>query len=407
MNYLLQSTTQTLSGEIHLDGSKSISNRALIIRALCPNNFDIHHLSTSDDTKALLAGLETSGETIDVGAAGTTMRFLTALCACTPDKTTLLTGSARMKQRPIGILVDALKKLGADISYPENEGYPPLLIKGKKLAGGPLEMEAGVSSQYLSAMLMIAPTLEKGLQLTLVGDLVSRPYLEMTLKLMERFGVKHNWTNNTISIAPQTYQANDFTVEADWSAASYHYALAALADGANIRLNGLFEDSLQGDSALAEMMKPLGIISTFGDGFVDLEKKAATTDFFDYNFLECPDLAQTLAVICAGLKINARFTGLQTLAIKETDRTAALQTELAKINTHFSEENNGWNLVATDKFTRKTPTIATYHDHRMAMAFAPLAMVLLNGVSIEDPMVVTKSYGQFYEDLKSLGIHYS
>lgn len=406
MNYLLQSTTQTLSGEIQLDGSKSISNRALIIRALCSEDFDIHHLSTSDDTNALLAGLKTDGEIIDVGAAGTTMRFLTALCACSSNKTTTLTGSSRMKQRPIGILVTALRKLGADISYTENEGFPPLRINGKKLEGGELQMEAGVSSQYLSAMLMIAPTLEKGLQLTLIGDLVSRPYLEMTLKLMERFGVKHHWDNNTIAIAPQTYKAAEFTVEADWSAASYHYALAALAQKANIRLYGLFNNSLQGDAALVEMMKPLGIISTFGEGFVDLEKTKTTTDFFEYDFLECPDLAQTLAVVCAGLKINARFTGLQTLAIKETDRTAALQTELAKINTRFFEEENGWNLVATDNFTNKTPTIATYHDHRMAMAFAPLAMVLSKGIYIEDPMVVTKSYGQFYEDFMKLGIEY-
>lgn len=404
MQFHLQANTKKIIGEITLDGSKSISNRALIIQALCKDKCTISKLSKSDDTVALKKGLKLTGKKIDVGAAGTTMRFLTAFMACKENREVVLTGSERMKQRPIGILVDALKTLGANIEYLENEGYPPMKISGQTLSGGELEIDASVSSQYLSALLMIAPNLEKGLQLKLKGDLVSRPYLEMTLNLMEHFGVKHTWKEDCISIAPQKYKGTKFTVEADWSAASYHYALVALADEADLKLNGLFKDSIQGDSVLAEIMIELGVNTSFSKNSVHLTKIPKTSDTFEYNFIKCPDIAQTLATICAGQKTKGIFSGLQTLAIKETDRTAALQTELKKINTHFIQKGSTWHLERTEDLPDDIPIFDTYHDHRMAMAFAPLSLVLEYGVKINEPMVVTKSYGEFYNDLEQLGI---
>ena len=404
MQYHIQANSKEISGEITLDGSKSISNRALIIQALCNDKFTITNCSQSDDTKALKEGLTQQESTIDVGAAGTTMRFLTALLASSKDKEITLTGSDRMKQRPIGILVNALKELGAEIEYGEAEGFPPLKIKGKNLTGGELTIAAGVSSQYISALLMVAPTWENGLKLTLKGDLVSRPYLEMTLKLMEHFGVQHDWTDNCISIVPQTYKGKDFKVEADWSAASYFYALVSLSDEADLVLNGLFPNSIQGDSVLAEMMEKLGVHTLFGKEFIHLTKLPQTANGFEFDFIKCPDIAQTLAAVCAGLKISGTFSGLQTLAIKETDRTAALQTELAKINTQFTQSENTWKLTPAENLPDDIPVFDTYHDHRMAMAFAPLAIVMEYGVKINDPMVVTKSYSNYYNDIEQLGI---
>ncbi len=392
-----------IQGEITLDGSKSISNRILIIRSLCEEDFAIHRLSTSDDTNALIAGLKSQETTIDIGAAGTTMRFLTARMACMQGRKTILTGSERMKQRPIGVLVDALRSLGAKINYLENEGFPPIEIEGQQLSGGRLEISAGISSQYLSALLMIASSLEQGLELVLLGELVSRPYLEMTLKIMEQMGVKHEWIGQSIIVPAQKYQAKEFTVEADWSAASYHYALAALADKVDLQLNGLFEESTQGDSVLASMMQHFGIETKFTESGIHLSKQNKEIQVFNYDFIECPDLAQTLVVLCAALGIEGHFSGLQTLAIKETDRTLALQTELAKMQGVFKESEKGWKLHTGKLKNDGTIAIDTYHDHRMAMAFAPLAMVFDTPLTIKDPQVVTKSYIRYWEDLQQLG----
>lgn len=421
--YYIHKDNRNIEGEIKLAGSKSISNRVLIIQSLCKDDFEIKNLSTSDDTIALQKGLSQNHDnqdktvTIDVGHAGTTMRFLTALMATKDGYKTILTGSERMQQRPIGVLVDALRELGADIEYVKNEGYPPMQITGKKLDGGQIKISAGVSSQYLSALLMIAPSLENGLEMELVGDLVSRPYLEMTLKIMEVFGVKHQWEGQNISVAAQKYQATDFVVEADWSSASYLYAMVAFSENAKLTIDGLHKVSTQGDSVLHKMMERFGVQTKFGDNCIYLSKeKDSISDDVSIDFIECPDLAQTIAVVCAGNKVNAEFSGLQTLAIKETDRTAALQTELAKINCQFVESdtsthsklaNAKWVLDAQKTDFTKKISVATYHDHRMAMAFAPLAMILDNGVTIEDPEVVTKSYIRYWEDLEKLGFNIS
>lgn len=401
MQYLISTKKQPINGTITLDGSKSISNRALIIRALCDSNFDIAQLSTSDDTKAMLGALTQQKTTIDVGAAGTTMRFLTAYFALQKGEW-LLTGSERMKQRPIGVLVEALQQLGASIEYVESSGCPPLKIIGKALEGRKVSMSAGVSSQYLSALLMIAPVLKNGLQLALIGDLVSKPYLMMTLRLMEYFGVQHEWLGNRIAIAPQHYNSKNFVVESDWSAASYPYALVALSESADLYLNGLQPNSLQGDSVLPEIMAHFGVKTSFTDKGIHLSKQGDVCTHFDYDFIACPDLAQTIAVVCAGLQVSARFTGLQTLSIKETDRTAALRIELAKFGVDFYQKGDAWILKPKAGKTATLPIVKTYHDHRMAMAFAPLAL-RYGELIIDNPMVVTKSYPNYWEDMASLG----
>lgn len=409
MSCLVQKKDKEIKGVIQLDGSKSISNRVLIIRALSGQNFEIDNLSTSDDTKAMLKALnqaQGTSATIDVGAAGTTMRFLTAYLS---NKTGewILTGSERMKQRPIGVLVDALRTLGADIEYLETEGYPPLKVKGKQMSGGKVAINAGVSSQYLSALLMIAPVLANGLELQLEGDLVSKPYLMMTLRMMKYFGVESQWRNEqSISVGSQAYQGRSFFVESDWSAASYHYALAAFGGVVDLRLEGLLEESLQGDNALVSIMEHFGVETTFGDKVVYLTKVDKAVEEFQYDFVACPDIAQTLAVVCAGLEVKGVFSGLVTLSIKETDRTAALQEELAKFGVLFSEkQEDEWHLgfsKQTISSAAKEVEVKTYHDHRMAMAFAPLAMCR-EAFRVENPMVVTKSYPAFWEDLKQLG----
>ncbi len=411
MAYKINYHGRQLTGEVSLAGSKSISNRALIIRALCEKNFPIQHLANARDTELLLQLLESGEPVRDAGAAGTTFRFMTAFLSGQPGEQ-ILTGTERMKQRPIGLLVDALRQLGADITYLEKEGYPPLRIGAPSGFGlrGALSIAAGTSSQYISALLMIAPTLPRGLALRLEGKTVSRPYIEMTLRLMRHFGVEHHWEGDTIRIRPQRYQPRPFRVEADWSAASYYYAMAAFADEARLQLNGLFEDSVQGDAVLAEMMEAFGIRTTFNDGGALLTKSSAPVpDVFEWDFILCPDLAQTLAVICAGLGVRGVFTGLDTLRIKETDRIAALQAELAKVQCRLNPlppeqaPAPGREYFQTEGVARVigTPSFATYEDHRMAMAFAPLGM--LGTARIEDPMVVAKSYPDFWEDLRQLG----
>jgi 3-phosphoshikimate 1-carboxyvinyltransferase len=411
MTYTISKKDRHLRGDIHLDGSKSISNRALIIRALCGEHFDIHHLSTSKDSELMQALLASDSEVLDAGAAGTTFRFMTAYLAMKKGSQTL-TGSERMKERPIGVLVEALKKLGADIEYLEKEGYPPLKINEPKNIGAANELTipASTSSQYISALLMIAPTLPKGLTLHLEGEIVSRPYLEMTLAMMAYFGIKYQWEDNRISIKPQAYQGKEFFVEADWSAASYWYAMAAFADDCDLTLHGLFAESMQGDSVLPKMMEAFGVESTFGENKVRLRKSAAPPPpFFEWDFLPCPDVAQTLAVVCAGLGVHGVFTGLETLRIKETDRINALQVELHKVQSYLSllpgrfskKSEKDFYMVQGKAVVESTPTFATYEDHRMAMAFAPLAM--LGKIKIEDPKVVGKSYPAFWDDLEKVG----
>ncbi|HFA51575.1 MAG TPA: 3-phosphoshikimate 1-carboxyvinyltransferase [Bacteroidetes bacterium] len=411
MIYSISKKDRNLKGGITLNGSKSISNRALIIRALCGQHFAIKNLSTSKDSELMQALLASKNELLDAGAAGTTFRFLTAYLATQPG-TQILTGTERMKKRPIGVLVEALKKLGADIEYLEEKGFPPLKIRPPKDLGktSELSIPADTSSQYLSALLMIAPTLPNGLTLNLEGNIVSRPYLEMTLRMMEYFGVGHEWEGNCIKVAPQTYVPKDFLVEADWSAASYWYAMAAFSEDCDLTLHGLFADSLQGDSVLPEMMESFGVASEFGEGFVRLRKSSASAKpIFEWDFLPCPDLAQTLAVVCAGLGVSGVFTGLETLRIKETDRINALQMELSKVQValsmlpaRFSKKSNKEHYIVQGKaVVENAPVFATYEDHRMAMAFAPLAM--FGEIKIEGPGVVEKSYPVFWEDMEKVG----
>lgn len=416
--YSLHYSGGPIKGHIQLTSSKSIANRALIIQALSQERFPIHRLATADDTQRLQHLLASEDELLDAGPAGTTFRFLTAFLCRRPGEQ-VLTGSQRMKERPIGILVEALRELGAQITYEEKEGYPPLRIGYSQLdKTDALRISAGTSSQYISALLLIAPTLPNGLRLQLRGDIVSLPYINMTLALMQHFGVQHHWEEQTIVVPPQSYQLKEktgFTVEADWSAASYYYSLAAIAPEAAIQIDGLFADSLQGDSVLQDIYQAFGVLTTFNDTGLLLTKAANTAvpPLLEYDFLACPDIAQTLAVSCAALGTKGLFTGLKTLKIKETDRVAALQKELAKVDVYLGElpprfsPREGKTYVMIDgqaKIPSPPPTFQTYHDHRMAMAFAPLA--LLGNIQIAEPMVVVKSYPEFYEDFKTLGIAY-
>ncbi len=411
MTYKISKPNRRIVGEITLDGSKSISNRILIINALCEEGFKIEKISTSKDTQTLISLLnQQDGNVFDAGAAGTTFRFMTAYLAL-KEGTQLLTGSERMKQRPIGKLVDALTALGCDIEYLEKEGYPPLKINPPHaLNVSELSIAADTSSQYITALLLIAPTLPSGLRLTLEGNIVSLPYIQMTLALMKYFGVEHSWDGNTIIVEPQNYVAKDIVVEADWSAASYYYALAAFADELDLKLNGLYKDSLQGDSVAIEMGFHFGIDTTYTEGGLHLKKSGEpATEMFEWDFIKCPDIAQTFAVMCAGTGIQGLFTGLETLFIKETDRVAALKKELAKVGVSFvklpakfsQKSHKQYFMVEGKAEWSETPEFPTYEDHRMAMAFAPLAM--FHPVKIEDPSVVNKSYYNFWEDLKKLG----
>lgn len=408
----LSHPTRQVSGEITLDGSKSISNRLLIIRALSGADFPITQLSTSRDTRTLMQLIEQDDTLYDAGAAGTTFRFLTAYLAM-KDGAQILTGSERMKQRPVGDLVQALNQLGADISFLEKEGYPPLEIRSPRKMGqrGRLKVQANVSSQFITALLLIAPYLPGGLELVLDGPVVSRSYIEMTLALMAQFGVPHRWEGQVIEVPEKAYTARTFEVEADWSAASYYYSLFAMGEGEMLRLNGLQPDSTQGDSVLARMMEGFGIQTEYEAGGVVLRKTGmAPKPLFEWDFVLCPDIAQTLAVTCAGLGVHGVFSGLETLSIKETDRIAALQAELLKTGVYFSKLPARFSRKNADKtfyllegkaHWEGIPEFAAYEDHRMAMSLAPLA--LLGPICIENPAVVEKSYPAFWEDLARLG----
>ncbi len=392
-----------LEGTISLPFSKSISNRLLIIQSLSPEGFNIDHLSDSDDTKVLQAGLHTTSDLIDVGHAGTSMRFLTAYVAAT-QQMKIITGSERMKQRPIGALVDALNQLGAGISYLEKEGYPPLNIPGNVLSGDTIKIDGNISSQFISALLLVAPSLANGLNIHISGVLVSVPYVKMTLGLMRQAGIDAAWRDNVISIVPQTYYSNGMTSERDWSAASYWYQIAALSADAELLLEGVLRESWQGDSVVASLFSKLGIETTYAaEGALLAQRKTDKPALLNIDFMDVPDLAQTMAVTLCLLDIPFRFTGVKTLRVKETDRIAALQNELLKLG--YCIEANGqesieWNRKKVEP--QSNISIATYHDHRMAMAFAPAA-ILFPGIQIEDPGVVSKSYPAFWDDLKKVG----
>ncbi len=402
MQYTIKAPMQVSPYKVSLPTSKSISNRALILNALAYSAKPIKNLSDSDDTQLMLKALQSESTTFDVGAAGTTMRFLTAFLSKIVGEWTI-TGSERMKQRPIKILVEALNKLGAKIEYIEQEGYPPLRIFGSALEGGDLDLPGDVSSQYISALLMIGPTMKSGLKLTLTGEIISRPYILLTLKMMETFGVKSHWKGNTIVVPEGAYQPTDFSVEADWSAASYWFQVAALCKGCQLNLQGLKKYSEQGDAQVAELFKKLGVNAKFSQKGLILTNTEGKVKKFSYNFIEQPDLAQTFAVTCCCLGIPFKFTGLQTLKIKETDRISALIVELKKMGfvlTSNQVDDLIWDGTTCKK--DKTPNIATYKDHRMAMAFAPAALVI-GTMQINDPSVVSKSYPKYWEHLKEFG----
>ncbi|GHS97835.1 3-phosphoshikimate 1-carboxyvinyltransferase [Bacteroidia bacterium] len=387
MIYKIQAS-HSIHTSINLPASKSISNRALILNALAKSSYPVENRSDSDDTRVLFNALQSSGPDFDIGAAGTSMRFLTAYLSQLEGNWTI-TGSERMKNRPIGILVDALRSIGAEIEYEDKEGFPPLHIRGKKLKGGKITLNGGVSSQYISALMMIAPCLKQGLKICLEGNIISKPYIQMTKGLMEIFGVNVFWEGQNIEIEPQDYIPVPFQVESDWSAASYWYEIQALAPDASVELLGLEENSLQGDAKIETVM-------------ADLLRLPMNT-VFQYDFTNEPDLAQTLVVTCCLLNIPFRFTGLQSLRIKETDRMTALQTELRKLGYIIQSESNSI-LEWTGKKGEPEPhpVIATYEDHRMAMAFAPVCLKTRE-IRIANPEVVSKSYPRFWLDLAQAG----
>lgn len=408
MKLSISKAKNTLNGEINLPSSKSISNRVLIINALSYSPYNIGNLSDSDDTRVMLEVLNSDQNHFDIGHAGTAMRFLTAFLSRVVGEW-YLTGSERMKERPVGILVDALRKLGASIEYIGKEGYPPLRIAGKVLKGGSIELDGSVSSQYISALLMIAPVIQNGLTIKLLNEVTSRPYIELTLKLMERFGIHYIWKDDEIRIEEQSYLPIQFAVEADWSGASYWYAMAALAKKCDFLLKGLQLKSLQGDASQAVWFEEyFGVRSVQESEGVRLTKIIyKKTDELTIDFIENPDLAQTFVVLCVCKGLPFHFTGLHTLKIKETDRISALQNEIAKLGACLTEPVPGelaWGGLIDNSLIRNPPLINTYHDHRMALAFAPAAMTLPE-IVIDDPMVITKSYPAFYEDLKKTGFN--
>jgi len=427
MIYKISKANKKLKGTIDLPSSKSISNRILIIQALCKENFQLNNLAQAEDTQVLKQLLNSPACTavsagrsemeLNAGAAGTTMRFLTAYLA-TRKGIRILTGSERMKERPISLLVNALRQLGANIEYLGNEGFPPLKIQGTTLTGSEVEIDGSVSSQYISALLLIAPTLPNGLIIKIKGLISSRPYINMTLKIMAHFGVKSEWKKNVIVVDPQEYIAKDFEIEPDWSAASYWYEMAALSNEVDLILNGLDKESLQGDFVVAKIFERFGIKTTFLNEGIHITKPdpvirqvspSYDSGEIQYNLSNCPDLAQTLAVTCSALNIPVLFSGLNSLRIKETDRITALKNELSKVGIQVEELNKesisiNHSEPASRQAGLQTPSaeLLTYQDHRMAMAFAPMA-IELGEVRIKDPEVVNKSYPNFWNDLKTVG----
>lgn len=391
---------------INLPASKSISNRALILHALGKGSVVPDNLSDCDDTKVIINALKTMPPVIDIKAAGTAMRFMTAYLSVTPGEH-VITGTDRMKHRPIRVLVDALRKLGAQIEYTEEEGFPPLRITGETLDGGMLEIPGDVSSQYISALLMIGPAMKNGLKLRLTGNIVSRPYIDLTLHVMHEFGISVEWTDvDMISVSHQEIGERRYTIENDWSASSYWYEILAMIndDESRVTLPGLKDASRQGDSAVRYLFSMLGVKTAFRtSNEVVLTRHMRSLPRLDYDFINQPDLAQTLVVTCATLGIPFHFTGLGNLRIKETDRIEAMKTEMRKLGYVLDdsvETELSWNGERCE--AEKNPVIDTYEDHRMAMAFAPTA-ILLGEIRINNPEVVTKSYPGYWDDLRKAG----
>lgn len=402
-------------GTVVLPSSKSISNRALVINALAGNEKLPENVSDCDDTKVMIKWLGNRPDTVDIGPAGTAMRFSSALLAVT-EGTHVITGSERMKNRPIGILVDALRTLGAQVEYVEKEGYPPLKITGNPdLEGGELSLPGNVSSQYISALLMIGPALKKGLKLTLTDNIVSRPYINLTLRLINDFGGDARWLDDsTIIVERQKYVIRDYFVESDWSGASYWYEIVALSDNADIYLPGLFKKSYQGDSKVAEIFEQLGVKTEFvGDANDDmsrdgvrLTKTGNVCEQMTYDFVNQPDLAQTFVVTCCMLGVPFHFYGLQSLKIKETDRIEALKTELRKLGYVIKDANDSELMWDGERIEPEADAaIDTYEDHRMAMAFAPCA-IKLGSIKINNPQVVSKSYPDYWHDLEKVDFEF-
>lgn len=405
MKYLITPPSYPIKASVKLPASKSISNRALILNALSYSPYDISNLSDCDDTEVMVRALNSNDSTFDIKAAGTAMRFMTAFLSKIVGEW-VLTGSERMKNRPIRILVDALNSVGARIEYLEKEGFPPLKIYGSALNGGEIELDGSVSSQYISALLMVAPLMRDGLKLKLKGDIISRPYINITLKMMEAFGVSADWKGNIIEVKPQDYNPVPYRVESDWSAASYWYEIKSFSESSEIELCGLFENSLQGDSFGARLFEQLGVVTEFDKGTgVKLISSGKSCDMLEADLVNIPDLAQTFVVASVMKGVPFRFSGLQSLKIKETDRITALKNECKKLGYVLNDYNDsvlewtGERCAADD-----IPVISTYEDHRMAMSFAPAALLLPKGIVIDEPGVVSKSYPAFWNDLKGAGI---
>ncbi|MCG9794205.1 3-phosphoshikimate 1-carboxyvinyltransferase [Flavobacterium algicola] len=403
MNLLLQTTHSNLQATIAVTGSKSETNRLLLLKALFPT-ITLSNTSNSDDSEVMEKALKGDEEIVDIHHAGTAMRFLTAFFAVNEGREVVLTGSPRMQERPIKVLVDALKQLGAVITYEKEEGYPPIRIKGQKITASKVAIPANVSSQYISALSLVASKLENGIELNLVGEITSVPYIKMTLALLNDLDIKTSFEGNTIRVYPAiAVPSKVMVVESDWSSASYFFSLVALADTASITISSYKENSLQGDSALVELYAALGVESNFENNQLTLTKKAKFTPV-DVNFElnNTPDIAQTIVVTCLGLGIGCHLTGLHTLKIKETDRLEALRIELIKLGANISVTDETLTLVAATEINHNIK-IATYNDHRMAMAFAPLALKV--PIIIENAEVVSKSYPDFWDDMAKLGFN--
>nr|WP_315147409.1 3-phosphoshikimate 1-carboxyvinyltransferase [uncultured Flavobacterium sp.] len=402
MNLLLQSAICNLQSSISITGSKSETNRLLLLQALFPN-ISLNNTSNSDDSEVMQKALKGNEEIVDIHHAGTAMRFLTAYFVVNEGREVVLTGSSRMKERPIKVLVEALQQLEAQISYENEEGYPPIRIKGKKITNNKVSIPANVSSQYISALLLVAPKLENGIELTLLGEITSIPYIKMTLALLNDLNIQTSFEGNVISVSPkQEVESKVMTVESDWSSASYFFSLAALSNDATISLTSYKQNSLQGDSALVEIYSKIGVETRFEENKITLVKQPNfKLEDLNLDLNNTPDIAQTIVVTCLGLGIGCHLTGLHTLKIKETDRLEALRIELTKLGANISVTNESLTLIASKEINSNIK-IATYNDHRMAMAFAPLALKV--PIIIENAEVVSKSYPDFWVDMARLGI---
>lgn len=404
MKLKIQNSNKEANGDLTITGSKSESNRLLIIQALYPQ-IEIHNLSKSDDSKITLEGLKSKKNVIDINHAGTAMRFLTAYFAIQPHREIVLTGSNRMQERPIKLLVEALNSLGADITYEKEPGFPPLIIRGKEILINRVSLPANISSQYISALMLVAPALKNGLKIDLIGETTSFPYIKMTQSIMDQLGFETAFDGNQISIkSASSLNINHWKIESDWSSASYFYSIVALADRSEISLKSFFEESKQGDAALTEIYEKFGVKTTHSNGKIILSKirDFNPPNFISLNLKNTPDLAQTIAVTCLGLNIDCKLSGLHTLKIKETNRLTALKNEIEKLGGNVKITDRSFELLNTGKINENI-LIDTYNDHRMAMAFAPLGLRV--PININNPKVVSKSYPDFWDDLQKIGFN--